>query len=48
MDENGVQLNVTVKTCLVDHHLAVKKYVCNGEAVIAKCKRGEAVNFLSI
>lgn len=39
MDENGVQLNVTVKTCLVDHHLAVKKYVCNREAVIAKCKR---------
>lgn len=39
MDENGEQLNVTVKTCLVDHNLAVKKSICNGEATIAKCKQ---------
>lgn len=44
MDKNGVRLNVTVKTCLVDH-LTGKKSVCKGEAVIAKCKRGEVVNF---
>ena len=48
MDENGVQLNVTVKTCLVDHHLAVKNFVCNGKVITAKCKRGEVVNFHSI
>ena len=48
IDENGLQLNLTVKTCLVDHHIAVKKSVCNGEAIITKCKRGEVVNLHSI
>ena len=44
MDENGVQLNVTVKTCLVGH-LTGKKSVCNGETILTECKRGKVVNF---
>lgn len=43
-DENGVQLNVTVKTCLVNH-LTGKKSVCDEEAILTKCKRGKVVNF---
>lgn len=44
MDENGVQLNVTVKACWIEHPTG-KKSVCKGEAILTKCKRGEAVNF---
>ena len=44
MNKNGLRLKVTAKTCLVDH-LIGKKSVCKGEAIIAKCKRGEVVDF---
>ena len=44
MDENGGQLNVTVKACWIEL-LTGKKSVCKGEAILTKCKRGEAVNF---
>ena len=44
MAKNGVQLNVTVKTCLADH-LTGKKSVCKMEAILAKCKRGKVESF---
>jgi len=44
MNKNGLRLNVTAKTCL-GAYLIGKKSVCKGEAIVAKCKRGEVVNF---